>query len=200
MKKFLLTVLALYFLWWIFLRETQAPTPSPGVRIGGEPNQSETQTAPWAANDYTVRPLARYQIKARVLSKKRYYMDPTSDIAPYDLALGWGELSDSAVLKHVSIGQGGRWYDYTYDAACPVPRSAITRQTANVHCLPADSLARSQIKDLRVNSFVELEGYLVEVQKAGQSSWWRSSLVRNDEGAGACEVFWITNVTELPTN
>jgi hypothetical protein len=49
---------------------------------------------------------------------------------------------------------------------------------------------------VRVNAFVELKGFLVEVQKNGDPPW-RSSLVRNDQGDGACEILWVTDVREL---
>lgn len=195
MKKILLVLLALGVLWWIFLRDSSAPAP--GVKLSEAPEQTDTSVPPWTEGDYAVRPLARYRIQARVLSKKRYYFDATSDIAPLDLALGWGDMSDSAILAHVSLDQGGRWYQYSYDGTCPISRAAITRQSANVHCLPADSTVRRDLGNLRVNAFAELRGFLVEVQKPGSGQPWRSSLVRDDEGAGACEVFWVTDVAEL---
>jgi hypothetical protein len=73
----------------------------------------------------------------------------------------------------------------------------MARQSANVHCLPADSTVRSALLDLQMNAFVELKGFLVEVQKTGAPQAWRSSLVRDDQGAGACEILWVTDVREL---
>lgn len=197
MKKLLAVLAGLAVLWWFFLGRGTASAPDPGVRVGGEPEQTETAVPPWTVDKYTIRPLARYKIQARVLSKKRYWLGDFSDIAPLDLALGWGEMSDSGILKHVSVSQSGRWYEYYYDGACPISHSSIARQSANVHCLPADSTARRDLGRLKVNSFAELRGFLVEVQNEGVPQPWRSSLVRDDEGAGACEVFWVTDVMEI---
>lgn len=183
--------------WWFFLRDTSAPAPEPGVRIRTEPEQTSTAAQKWTEKNYEIRPLARYHIRARILSKKRYLFDPTSDISPLDLALGWGDMSDSAVLKYISVSQGGRWYNYYYQAGCPASPGAIATQSANIHCLPANAEVWSKLRDLPVNSFVDLKGYLVEAQKAGSDQIWRSSLVRDDQGAGACEIFWITDVNEL---
>lgn len=194
MKKLLLLLLVLAGLWWIFLRDSPAPPPAPGIRQSETPEQTATFVSPWKEGEFEIRPLASYRIKARVLSKKRYYLQDTSHLAPFDLALGWGDMSDSAVLSHISVSQSGRWYEYFYDGTCPIPQSAIATQSANVHCLPADSRIRRELGHLRVNAFVELEGFLVEVQKDGADQSWRGSLVRDDEGAGACEVFWITDV------
>jgi len=196
-KKLLLVLLLLGGLWWVFLRDASAPAPAPGVKLAEIPEQTTTFAAPWKEGEFEIRPVVRYRLKARVLSKKRYYLQEISGIAPFDLALGWGDMSDSAVLAHISVEQSGRWYQYYYDGNCPISQSSIAVQSANVHCLPADSTVRRGLGKLRVNSFVDLRGFLVEVQKEGADQPWRSSLVRDDEGAGACEVFWITDVTEL---
>ena len=39
--------------------------------------------------------LAKYKIKARVLSTNRYWLDLGASISPIDLALGWGPMSNS---------------------------------------------------------------------------------------------------------
>lgn len=184
-------------LWAIFLRDPLAPAPAAGVRISAVPEQTPTTQSPWTRGDYTVRPLARYSIKARVLGRERYRFSERSDILPFDLALGWGAMSDSEVLTHISISQSNRWYYYTYDAECPISHSEIATQSANVHCLPATDSIRTALAGLRVNSFVELRGSLVEIQKSGESEPLRSSLTREDEGAGSCEVLWVDAVREL---
>lgn len=196
MTKLLCLLLFLGIVWWFFPRNTPAPEPEPGIRISSSPEQTPTSHQKWTEKDYEIRPLARYVIKARVLSRKRYYFDATADIAPLDLALGWEKMSDSAVLSQMSISQGGRWYEYYYPATCPASPGEIARQSANVHCLPADSVVWSDLQDLRVNAFVELKGFLVEVQKNGSPQAWKSSLVRDDQGAGACEILWVTDVRE----
>lgn len=197
MKALVYVFIIFLIVWWFFLRDTSAPAPEPGVRVRGVPEQTAASTQKWTEKDYEIRPLARFHIKARVLSKKRYYFDPTSDISPVDLALGWGDMSDSGILKYISISQEGRWYSYYYQAECPVSPGAIATQSANVHCLPANSEIRSELLDLEVNSFVDLKGYLVAAQKAGSEQAWTSSLTRDDQGAGACEIFWITEVREI---
>ncbi len=194
MKKILLFLLVVSGLWWGYSCLAPAPEPAAGIRVTEIPEQTPTFVPVWKEGDFEIRPLARYRIKARILAKKRYYLQEISDLAPYDLALGWGDMSDSAILAHISVSQSGRWYEYFYDGQCPIPQSAIAVQSANVHCLPANSTVRSDLGRLKVNAFVELKGLLVEVQKDGTGSPWRSSLVRDDEGAGACEVFWITDV------
>lgn len=194
MKKLLAVLLLLGVAWWFFLRG--APAPAAGVRIDRDPEQTETQEPAFPYKNYEIQPLAGYRISARVLSRKRYRTDPASEISPIDLALGWKAMSDSGVLSHLSISQSGRWYEYTYGADCPLPAGDIVLQSANVHCIPANDLVWETLKGLRKNSFVELEGWLVEVRHEGRPPW-RSSLERNDYGGGACEVFWITSAREF---
>lgn len=188
MKKLLIAILLIALIWWVFFRDDEASAP--GIRVIESPQQTAVDKPSWTSRDYEIQPLARYKIKARVLGKKRYRFGDLSDIAPLDLALGWKGMSDTAILKHFSISQSSRWYEYYYDAACPLPANEIAEQSANVHCLPANADVMATLNDLRRNSFVELEGYLVEVRKPGLPPW-RSSLVRDDVGGGSCEIFWI---------
>lgn len=198
MKKLIAALFVLGLSWWFLAPRIPLPDPPEGIRVSRDPAQTDTFTPAWQEGEFTIRPLARYDIAARVLGKKRYLLEEVSGLAPYDLALGWGVMSDSKTLKHVSVTQGGRWYEYTYGPECPVPAQEIARHSANVHCLPADPSVRRALSRLRVNAFVELRGYLVEVTHPENPQPWTSSLVRDDEGAGACEIFWITDVTETP--
>lgn len=194
MRNVLIFTAVILVVWWFFFRQGPVETPADGTRVSQPPQQTATEMASWTAGDFTVRPLARYRLKARVLSRKRYFLDPTSGIAPIDLALGWGDMSDSAVLRHLDISQSGRWYQFTYGADCPVAHGTIATQSANVHCLPGDDSVRRDLLALRVNEFVEMRGFLVEVTHRDNPAPWRSSLVRDDEGAGACEIFWIDDL------
>lgn len=194
MKKALLIIVGLLVIRGLFFHE---PTPpAPGLRIDAVPEQLTTNHAPWSKGDSEIQPLASYQLKARVLGKKRYYFDRTADLAPYDLALGWQGMSDTLGLEHVSVSQSGRWYEYYYDASGPLSGGEIARSSANVHCLPGNEEVRKFLRNVRRHDFIELTGYLVEVRQAGQPPW-RSSLVRDDSGNGSCEIFWIEEAEEI---
>ncbi len=197
MKKLLAGLLLLWAIWWIFFRDSPAKEPPEGFRLPDDPDQQVVDEAAWQSKGWTIRPLASYQMRARVLSKKRYYFDDTASIAPIDLALGWGSMSDTAVLSHVSVSQSGRWYDFYADANCPASLNDLTVHSSNVHCIPADDDVLDTLKSLRKNSLVSLKGYLVEASKDGGPPW-RSSLERGDTGNGACEIFWITEAYEFP--
>lgn len=144
--------------------------------------------------DYFVEPLAQYQISARILSIENYWLDPQSDIAPVDWALGWKEMSDSYVLDQLKINQSNRFYFYRWNSSgAPVAPEVMKTTSANVHILPSDPVIAKFVKEARVGDLVDLKGYLVRVHKKDGSEI-TSSLTREDSGAGSCEVMWVTQL------
>jgi hypothetical protein len=196
MGRTLALVFVLATVWWLVRPSGDSPDPVPGVRILFDPLQEETDEPAWKHKGVLIQPLARYLIRARVLSTKRYRFDATADVSPVDLALGWGLMSDTAVLRHVKVSQSGRWYQFYAEADAPASIRHISLHSANVHCLPADDGVLRDLLRLRVNDFVELDGFLVEVLQKGRSPW-RSSLTRTDTGNGSCEIFWVESVRML---
>ena len=143
-------------------------------------------------NGYQITPLATFSVKARVLASKSYYMGREADLSPVDLALGWGPMSDEAVLSQIDINQGNRFYFWQV-SAFPIPREEIETHSANMHMIPADSRVEKILKSVRVGQVVELDGYLVEA-KADDGWHWKSSLTRKDTGNGACELVLVKSV------
>ena len=72
-------------------------------------------------NGYHIALLASFDIRARVIAAERYRFDRGAALSPVDLALGWGAMSDSDVLKQLSVSQGGRFYSW-WAKSYPVPR------------------------------------------------------------------------------
>ncbi len=147
--------------------------------------------AAFKQGDFTIKPLARYNLTAVVLGRERYRYDRDAALAPVDLALGWGSMSSAGVINDLKISQFGRWYEYRWSEEPPVEPGEIAVNSANTHCLPTDKKVRRALLGAKRHDLVTLEGYLVEVTDL-KGYRWRSSLTRNDTGAGACEVFWIT--------
>ena len=134
-------------------------------------------------------------LTARVLGSRTYWMDRESDLAPIDLAIGWGKMSDSAYLDHIRIEQQGRWYFFRADSAV-MSAGDINQNSANMHIIPATEYIKRVVNSLPVGSVVQLNGYLVEA-KAGDGWTWRSSLSRGDTGDGSCELMLVTQITRL---
>jgi hypothetical protein len=109
------------------------------------------------------------------------------------VALGWGAMSDSAVLAELSISQSGRFYYYQWQNQPPIPPTEIAIHSANMHLIPTNSEIEQKIKNMRVGQVVHIVGQLVEAKTA--DGWhWRSSLTRDDTGAGACELVRVESI------
>ncbi len=182
---------ALLITYAVFGRWSDRPVhPQAGVLAAAEPVQTAVENiAPLEKNGFTIKPLARYEITARVLSKERYRWDAGAKLAPVDLAVGWGPMSDSAVLDKLKISQDTRWYNWSADVL-PIPNDEINRHAANMHLIAADNDIAQQIRQVRAGKIITLRGYLVEVR--GENGFtWKSSLTREDSGSGACELMWV---------
>ncbi len=145
---------------------------------------------PWDHNGYHFTPLAKYEIKARVLHRENYFLDRSAAISSLDLALGWGRMSDPRVYDKLWITQGHRFYGWFSFSQPPIPPEEITRSSANTHLIFATPEVASACFWMRADDVVKLGGYLVSVTGPGDFTW-NSSLTREDSGNGACEVLWV---------
>jgi hypothetical protein len=144
-------------------------------------------------NGYQIVPLADFSIEARVLSTKHYNLGREADLAPVDLALGWGRMSDETVLARIDVSQSGRFYFWRTDDF-PIPREEIETHSANMHMVPADKLIERQLEQVRPGQVVSIRGQLIEAQAS--DGWrWRSSLTRQDTGNGACELVLVKSLS-----
>lgn len=161
-----------------------------GVIAADEPIQthiSSPQTFLHAG--YTITPLENFAIQAKVLSRQDYHLGRETDLSPIDLALGWGRMSDTDVLKDIDISQSNRWYRWHVEQF-PIPQREIETHSANMHMIPANDLIKSSLKRVKNGDLIELKGKLVSI--LGNDGWrWQSSLTREDTGDHACEVVWV---------
>ncbi len=165
-----------------------------GVLVTTEPLQvAVSNPAPISIGAYTLTPLADFSLQARVLLVSRYRMDTGAALAPYDLGVGWQRMSDSAVLRGLELSQSARFLFWRWRQAPPIPDAEITRSATNIHMIPANRYIESRIAALRPGQIVSLKGRLVEASSA--NGWrWRSSLSREDAGAGACELLYVEEI------
>ena len=169
-----------------------------GVIAPDDPVQTDFDTPQPAITfkDAALRPLAKFALTARVLSREDYRFDAGAVLSPTDLALGWGRMSDSAVLRTIDIEQGGRFYSWHVDTF-PIPRREIETHSANMHMIPADATVAHELKRVRAGDVITLDGLLVEADRPG--GWrWRSSLTRDDTGDGACELVYVQDFSIGP--
>ena len=160
--------------------------PIPGLQDGPLQQELDLSAPAFRFNDYTIQPLASFQATARVLSTEHYRRGREAELAPVDLALGWGPMAEDAVLEALDIRQSGRFF-FCRAETFPIPRRDIETHSANMHMIPASPEIDRRLREVRAGDVIRLRGYLVRVEAA--DGWqWRSSLSRADTGAGACEL------------
>ena len=190
-----LLAIALAFVVYFYLHR---PITYPsGVLIESEPEQIAMSSGEQVDyGDYKLKVLARFSLDARILHRKVYGYDRESKLVPVDLAVGWGPMSDQAVLDRLKITQSMRFYWYEYQLPPPIPREQIVSHSTNLHVIPATPAVASFCKSLRQGELVHLEGELVEAT-GPEIAAWRSSLSRTDSGNGACELMLVEDCSKL---
>lgn len=203
--------------WWLGTPSATVPVPSssaattssapvlsvvacaPPARLAGEDGtiQSDTpsEMAPFPLTNATAKPLAGFSVAARVLSREDYTDGREADFSPVDLALGWGPMRDDAVLSQLDISQSGRFYRYRWSGQPPIAPGEIVRSSANMHLVPANEAVADALDAVDAGDHVRIDGWLVQID--ANDGWrWRSSLTREDSGAGACELIYVCGVSK----
>ncbi len=194
MRKMLLLAASLVVAFGVLEHRQHDPVrPGPGVLAAEAPVQVNLRHGVQLhKGDITLATRAHFEITARVLSRKDYSWGEGADLVPVDLALGWGRMSDSTVLANIEISQSGRFYHWHVEEF-PIPRREIETSSANMHMIPADPGVKRQLKKVRAGQVIRLEGFLVDASRPG--GWhWKTSMTRNDTGAGACELIYVESV------
>lgn len=166
---------------------------APGVLVPETPAQRDMDDIRFVKDGYTLTQRARFEIRARVLSRRDYAFDAGADLSPIDLALGWGPMSDQAILDQMDVNQSGRWFHLRWDLPPPLPEREAMRHSGNMHLIPANDAVLDQLEDVREGQVVWLWGYLVDA-RGSDGFTWNTSLSRDDTGGGSCELFYVERV------
>ncbi|MEN6624465.1 MAG: hypothetical protein ABFD50_23315 [Smithella sp.] len=162
--------------------------------VAEQPLQEHTNAPAMQLPGFEIQPLARYEIRAKVLSIKHYKYGRWAKLSPMDLALGWGPMSDNTIIRQLDISQDNRWYFYRWKDAPPIDPALIVRNSANTHIVPADDNIKSSLLKVRRGEIVRLKGYLINVRDSEGGSW-SSSLTREDSGDHSCELMLVAEAT-----
>ena len=191
-QKFILILLVLIIIafgGWLFISNYEGKTLEAGVQVDSKPRQGKISIdRTFKKEKYTIIPLASFKMEGKILAKKRYVLGSGSDLAPYDLAMGWGRMSDETILDKIKISQIQRFYSWKAEVL-PIPRREIEKSSANMHIIPANKNIKKIVRKADEWDVISLKGYLVKV--IADDFHWKSSLTRNDTGDGACELIWV---------
>jgi hypothetical protein len=183
----------------------------PPLPSGGEPaagplsdrplnRQGDTRREPFSLRardrDLNIKPLAHYEVRGVVLSETHYWIDDSAPLSPVDLCIAWGGIAEPKIFRQLSVSQSYRWCSWTYRESFPYDNGFINRNMANTHIIPATGTLAAAAGRVRGGDWVEIEGELVVIsgRLKGREFTWRSSLSRDDEGGGACEVLYLTRL------
>jgi hypothetical protein len=184
--KWLAAVAALGLAWWLIVPKRASLSAGPVQLTLSAPQPAISKAG------FSLTPLATYSIEARVLGILHYKGGEADELAPYDVAVGWGLMAQTSVLERLDISLGARFYRWRYwGEKPPIPVEQIFTHSANMHLIPADEHVLAQIGALEPGMIVRMQGVLVEAVHPRGIAPWRSSLARDDEGPGACELMLV---------
>jgi hypothetical protein len=190
----LMLAASLYGAWHAW--ENRAFTAPQGVLAQQAPIQQNLDTPQhFDARGLTFEKRAKYDLTVRLLRKERYRLDGGASIAPYDLAVGWGPMSDTRVLDQLDITQMGRFFYWRMRDSTTFPLAVrdLIVSAAQIHAIPANDDVEAQLARIRRGQVITLHGYLVDV-RGPRGFTWSTSLSRDDTGDGACEIMWIESI------
>ncbi|PIN69914.1 hypothetical protein COV93_03695 [Candidatus Woesearchaeota archaeon CG11_big_fil_rev_8_21_14_0_20_43_8] len=144
---------------------------------------------------YTIKPVASYALEGIIVTKTKY-SDRWAWLAPYDLGIAWGKITEKNHSKNIRYTTPYRATYFTYSGG-PLSVKEIFTMASNNHIIAANITIERQVAALKVGDVILLKGYLVDVDgKADNSAYryWHTSLRRDDQGDGACEVFYVESV------
>ena len=195
MNRPIIIILCLFAAWSLIDKWQSRPlVHAPGILVREAPRQDAVPDSVFRFDDYILSRRARFSLRARVLSTERYWLGREADLSPVDLALGWGVMSDEEVLEQIDVTQRGRWYYTRWESALPISEGQVVGHSGNMHMIPSRPGVARRLKSLRPGDVIWLEGFLVDVDHP--SGWrWRTSMSRDDSGAGACEIVYGENVS-----
>lgn len=186
--RLLLALLCVWGAWqsWKYREQDQPP----GVRVPDAPQQTELPegTPLIRHGEYTLVPRAEYDLRARLLSRRRYFMGRGTHLTALDFAVGWGPMSDSTLLDTLDWSQSGRFFHVSWPDASQA--GLVMRHAANVHLIAADAQVERRLDAMRRGQLIRLRGLLVDASSPSLGRW-PTSLTRDDEGPGACELLWV---------
>jgi hypothetical protein len=185
--------------WWNHERRVSHP---PGIVVEAGPviRAGETR-APWQDDKgFRYASLGAFEGRAMVLARRNYDLGEFAALAPTDLALGWGELSDPRIVDQLAFPQmksfSSRFVVPEFRRGSELrerPRPELEelfRSLTHVHTIPGDPDIRRTLAGIRPGQVIRFEGTLV-LAVAPSGGRYESSLALGDRN---CEIAWIDDL------
>ncbi|MDB5804324.1 MAG: hypothetical protein JWN73_1646 [Betaproteobacteria bacterium] len=192
---------------WLMAEHLPAPEKlNPGTLE--EPDQRPTRDKPFDTKvegmDYRIDPRYTYEIAGLVVSlhDSKAWWDYAhrewgDHINVADLCVVWGENVRRDAYRRASFTHT-QWECWWSTPALPPEHAFDGASMSNNHVLTDDPDVARRLRDVRIGDEVRVRGYLADYTtfKDGAARGMRkTSIVRTDEGEGACEVIWVQELT-----
>jgi hypothetical protein len=107
-------------------------------------------------------------------------------------------MTNGLVLNQLTIGQTVRYLNISFKGDPPMAPEMIAQNSANMHIIPATDAIGKKLWKAKRGDTVVMSGFLIQAESPDLFMPWRSSLVRTDNGPGACEIVWVTEFNARP--
>ena len=197
----LLWVLLVLSLWggWNWYRHERAVSHPPGIAVEAGPTIAVGESrGPWRDDKgFRYAAVGRFEGRAMVLARRNYDVGEFASLAPTDLALGWGPMSDPRIVDQLAFPQ---YKSFSSRFVVPELRSGSELRTrpwpelesmftafTHVHTIPGDEAIGRTLAGIRPGQVIRFKATLVNA--TGPSGMqYASSLALGDRN---CEVAWI---------
>jgi len=196
MNKIWLALLVVGAIGYYALSRPHATGRGDPIDWSGEPVQTPTERPAFAIKtrkgNVSLDPRASFDVSAVVTGDEHYRFDDGAFLVPVDLVMTWGKLPEEPYKSRVSYGQITRYYFWRTKAS-DLDLHYIKSHSANMHMIPADDNLRRALLSVGAGDRVRVHGLLVNANR-DDGFYWKSSLTREDDGPGACELVWVEEI------
>lgn len=176
-RLFLLALLgAGLWLWFALSPVRHAPgvlVVSPPIRTTPGSTAARPSLKLKPIENHTLNDVAGLRLAGRVLAAKRY-RDAQARLAPLDVLIGWGPMSDSTFVRQLTIQQENRTSTVQGKGnRTPLSPEEIAHSTLHLHLIPATPEIATFLGELKVGTLVDFRGTVVEATRG--NFHWRST-------------------------
>src|SRR4029077_8875536 len=196
MNKLWLPPAAVVLLGYCALTRPHASGTAEPVDWSADPLQTDTDRPSFEVgtgkDEVPPDPRASFDISAVVTGDEHYRFDDGAFLVPVDLVMTWGKLPEEPFKSKVTYGQITRYYFWRTNAS-DLDLNYIKSHSANMHMIPADDNVRRALLAVGTGDSVRVRGLLVNARR-GDGFHWTTSMTREDDGPGACELVWVETI------
>ncbi|MEX0662321.1 MAG: hypothetical protein WEA58_02950 [Balneolaceae bacterium] len=195
MLKHLFLILLLIGAW--FLWDQRSIKHGPGVLAETHPKIENIRSpTPIETENFTLNPLQQIEGELRVISRKRYWFDELSGIAPYGYIFSWEGMSDEENLRRISPKQDNRSYTL-HVSTPPLSIQNMHDKVVLAQAIPANEQILEIMKNIRVGHVVRFAGIITDLEKKDGVVQYHSNIEGRNAKMQGVKFIWIEELSIL---